>query len=498
MSRQRVARNAVFAVAQVILSAAALLLTYWLMMRSLTVEEIGLWSLVVGSTLVARLSEMGLGAGVLRFVAGDMASGRPDRAAQTIGMAAVAVLILVSLLAVLVQPVLSNYLHRLTPARLHYAVDALLPAALAGVALGAVGNVFMAAIDGAQRMDVRAMIQVGGSLVQLAATWFILPRFGVSGLGQVQVAQSALLLVAGVVATLRLLRQPLRAYAGFDRTRFRELAFYGGGLQISAIAQLLFDPLLKVLLTTFSGLTLTGYYDMANRIVIQARSFIVAAYGALVPHIAARTADKAINPELVRGIYRESMTLLLFVLLPYFAVVGASLPLALVVWKGGYDPVFVQVALVQFVAWWLNLLSLPAYMLYVGMGKLRWTILSHAITAAIMVIAGEAGGAWCGGVGVLLAGAMALVLGSIAVMIAFMKEFGLRIADIATPAALRGFCLVLVAVAASAVVSRMPERSDWAVLLALPLGVGALALALIWKDPARILVRDQVRAIIRF
>ena len=89
MSRKRVARNAAFSVAQVLLSAAALILTYRILMQSLRIEEIGLWSLIVGSAAVARLSEMGLGAGVLRFVAGDHGAGRLDRAARTVGMACI-------------------------------------------------------------------------------------------------------------------------------------------------------------------------------------------------------------------------------------------------------------------------------------------------------------------------------------------------------------------------------------------------------------------------
>ena len=79
--RPRLARNAAAMVLQVVLSALVLVATYWLLMNRLTMEEIGLWSLVVGSVLVTRLSEMGLGAGVLRFVAADTAAGQAGRAA---------------------------------------------------------------------------------------------------------------------------------------------------------------------------------------------------------------------------------------------------------------------------------------------------------------------------------------------------------------------------------------------------------------------------------
>ena len=147
MSRKRIARNAAFSVAQVLLSAAALILTYRILMQSLRIEEIGLWSLIVGSAAVARLSEMGLGAGVLRFVAGDHGAGRLDQAARTIGMACIGAAAMVGVLALIVQPVLLHYLLRGTPEPLHDAARALLPAALGSVVLTAIAGVFLNAID---------------------------------------------------------------------------------------------------------------------------------------------------------------------------------------------------------------------------------------------------------------------------------------------------------------------------------------------------------------
>ncbi|MFM5884199.1 MAG: lipopolysaccharide biosynthesis protein [Novosphingobium sp.] len=497
MSRQRVARNALFSVGQVVFSALALLGTYWLMMRALSIDEIGLWSLVVGSTLVARLSELGLGAGVLRFVAGDLARHDADKAAQTVGMAALGVGVLVGALALALQPALAGYLHRVTPPHLRAAVDMLLPAALLGVVLGAVANVFTSALDGAQRMDLRAAIQVGGSLVQLGLTGLILPRLGVGGLGWVQVGQAGFLLVLTALATVRLIGRPLRAYGGIDRVRLRELLTYGGSLQISALAQLLFEPLLKLLLATFSGLALTGYFDMANRIVVQFRSLVVAAYGALVPHVAAQTGDGAIDPAQVRAIYHEAVALLLFALLPYFAVVAAGLPLALVLWKGHFDATFLQVALFQFAAWTLNLFALPAYLLYVGMGRLRWTMLSHVAIGLIMLVAGSLGGALLGGGGVIAAGGLALVAGSGLVLIAFRREFGVERALQARPPWLPGAVLVGAALSASVLVSVTMLAPRWPVLLGLPAVTAVLAAIVAWSDPMRQTALAQVRTLRR-
>lgn len=490
MSRARVARNAALSMLQVVISAAALLGTYWLMMRALPIAEIGLWSLVVGTTLVARLSEMGLGAGVLRFVAGDLAAGRPQDAARSIGMAGLAVTVLVGALALAVQPLLHGYLLGITPAALHPAVEVLLPAALLGVVLSTAGNVFLAAIDGCQRMDLRACLQIGASLIQLGMTWYVLPRSGVMGLGLVQVVQAGALLAASLVTIAWLLRRPLRDYLGFQRARFRELLLYGGGLQVAAVAQLLFEPLLKVLLTSYSGLALTGYFDIANRIVLQFRSVIVAAYSALVPHVAALSGANGIEPARLRAIYREASALLLYVLLPYFACLAASMPLALTLWKGQFDPVFLAVALLQCGAWLINALSLPAYMLNVGTGQLRWNIAAHVVMGMAILVLGPLLGSLLGGTAVLVLGAVALAAGSLVVPLAFHRSHGLGFAELVQARQLPAVLLVLAAFAASIAVATAVAAPDRLVLIGLPVLTLALALALGWFDP----LRDRVLA----
>lgn len=485
MSRIRVARNAAFSMLQVVISAAALLVTYWLLMRALPIAEIGLWSLVVGTTLVARLSELGLGAGVLRFVAGDLGVGRAQSAARTVGMAALAVTVLVGSLAFALEPLLHGYLLSITPRALHPAVAVLLPAALLGVVLATAGNVFLAAIDGCQRMDLRAGLQIGASLIQLGMTWYVLPRRGVEGLGLVQVVQAGSLLAAGAATLVWLLRRPLRDYLGFERARFGELLFYGGGLQLSAIAQLLFEPLLKVLLTTYSGLTLTAYFDMANRIVLQFRAVVTAAYTALVPHIAARSGSGTNVPKRLRAIYCESLALLLAVVLPYFACLAAALPLALTLWKGRFDAAFLAVALLQCLAWLVNVLNVPAYMLNVGLGELRWNIASHVAMGLTVLGLGWLFGSVFGGEAVLALGAVALGLGSLLVPWAFHRRHNLALSDVLPTRRLPAVVLVLASFAGSSAVAATRTEPGWAVLAGLPAFALAAALMLVWRDPMR-------------
>lgn len=496
MSRQRLVRNAAFSVVQVLLSAVAMVAMYRLLMRSLPIEAIGLWSLVIGSASVARLTELGLGAGALRFIAGDIGAGRPDRAAGVAGMAGLCVAILVGVLALASRRFLYDYLIGATPAAMHGAVAPLLDAALASVVLGSIANVVFSSIDGCQRMDLRAQIQIAASFVQLGATWFVLPRYGLAGLGLAALAQALFQLVIGAGVAVRLLGVPLRSYLVFDRARLRDLFVYGGGLQISGLAQLLFEPLIKVLLTSFSGLALTGYFDIANRIMQQLRSVIVAAYSALVPHIAARSGRGDMDPVQVRSIYGEASDLLLFIALPYFACIAAALPLALTLWKGNFDSVFLAVALVQFGAWFVNVMISPAYLLFVALGRLRFNIAGHVITGLLTLLLGTALGHFAGGSGVLAAGAAGLIAGSLVVLIAFHREYNQPFGGFFLSQRLPLAILLIAAAAASTAIALQSTQPGWPLLLALPAVVGVAALALTWRNPQRVKLLSELRMLL--
>jgi O-antigen/teichoic acid export membrane protein len=484
MSTKRLLRNAVASLLQVVFSAGALLLMYRLLTQHLTISQIGLWSLILGSTAITRLAEFGLGAGVLRFVAGDIGAGRRAFAARTVAMATASIGGLISVAVIAAYPVILPLVLRAAPPELHEAAHKLLVCALCSVVLGSVGNVFLSAIDGCQRMDVRAGLQLCGNLVQLVTTFLILPRGGLAALGYVQIAQAGFLLVAGAAIMFTLIGCPLGAYIGVDRKRFWQLVSYGGSLQVAAIAQLLFEPLTKILLTTFGGLALTGYFDVANRMILQLRAIIIAAYTAMVPYVAAKVNDGNVLPEEVKSMYLRSSSLLLYVLLPYFACVAAALPLALTLWIGHFDPMLLGVALIQFVGWSLNSLNTPAYYLFLALGRMRAIILSHVLIGLVTAVVGSALGWIFGGAGVLVAASIALLFGSAYVVVQFHRKFKVRITELFAWTYARQIGLTAAATVGSALIAtRLIDSPGWPLLIAPPVIVGGLALTMAVRDP---------------
>lgn len=485
MHKPRLARNAAASMIQTVVSVLSMLLTYHFMMRWLTITQIGLWSLVIGSVTITRLSDFGLGGSVMRFVAIDLARGERKLAAKSIGMALTMNLLAVSAVVLIARPFILSYLLHLTPPETHDTVRALMQAAVIAVILTPLSDVLCSSLDGCQRMDIRAGIQTLGGLTQFVATLIILPRLGADGLGLAQIAQALVQILCAGIATYVQIGCRLRAYAAFEKSRLREMFSYGGGMQLNGFVQMLFEPLVKILLTSYSSVAMAGYFDMATKVLLQFRSLIVAGYRALVPHVAARMASDSQDKTAVLDTYRQAVGPLMFVMLPYYAVTAAVLPLALTLWKGHYDVTFLSMAMAMNVGFLINTINPPSYLIFVALGRLRWVIGSHLLTGLIVALAGPLLGHFAGAAGIMAAAVFGLSLGSILVVAMFHHEFHYRWAWLLPLRRVPSALLVVAAISASAILAMQTGTPSLAVMITLPVMTGLLALGAAWIDPVR-------------
>lgn len=485
MNLRVLSRNALSSVVQVTLSAIALFALFRVLTHFLSIAQVGLWSLVMASTSLARVTEFGLGGGVVRFIASDLGRGDRRSAAQTAFMGLVLVFLFVGFAAIALFPVFASVLAHILPAAQLTDGLALLPYAVVSLVLGTVGNVFLSILEGCQRSDLRATIQISSSLVQLAAALWLVPHAGLLSLGPIQVIQSAFVLFVSAILAAQQLDQPFAMWLGWDRSRVRELVRYGGGTQIAAVGQLLFDPTVKLLLTVFGGLAFTGYYEMANRMILQFRSVIVSAFNTLVPFMANRLSRDGLEQKALRDIYVRAFHLMIAIAIPYFGLIGASLPLIMVLWLGHYYLRFLAIAAICLAGWALNTAIAPAYFLYLAVGRLRWTVISHLTIGTLNLIFAWLGGKLFGGYGVLAGSACALAAGSAVTIVAFHRDYDVRFSTLIQSRTL-GLLAISAVGAMGSLVSYSKAVGPLQVKISV-LGPAILAAALIpllWKHPA--------------
>jgi O-antigen/teichoic acid export membrane protein len=443
-SRARIVRNAGAAIAQVVASGVLLFLLYRFLLGAVGVERLGIWSVVLASATAARVSELGLTAGVVKFVARHRARGHDEGASLAVQTALLTLSVFVGALLVLAWWPIAWVLPRLLPGEALAEALALLPLALLAMWCTTLGGIVLAALDGCERTDLRARFAVLGNFLLLLTAFWLVPGHGLVGLAVGQVGVAALLAVLAwhsLRGQLPSLPALPRRWHGPD---FRELLRYGVTLQVGTIAQLLYDPVTKGLLAKFGGLAAAGYYEMASRMVMQLRGLMVAPNQVAVPVVASLHES---NPARVSDVYQLTYRIYCYVGPPFYAAIVAVVPAVSLLWIGELEPTFAGMAVLLTVGWFLNGLTNPAYFVNLGTGRLLWNTLSHVAIGVLNVVLGYVLGMALGGNGVVLAWILALVLGSSIVMLAYHREQGLaaRTLQLGEGGVLLAWCLVGIA-----------------------------------------------------
>ncbi len=491
MKTSQILRNAKTATAQVFLSGGMLFALYYFLLREIGPTQLGIWSIVLATSSAVRLSELGLSAGVVRFVSKYSAQEDEVKAADVVQTAAVSIALSLAAILFLLYPLIGSVLRFFVPPEGHAQGMSLLPFACYSLWLGTVAGIFTSGLDGVFRTDIRSYLVTGGTAIHLALVFLIVPEYGLIGLGYSQVIQSTFL----VVMSWLMLRREIRPL-GFlpyrwNRSLFEEMFRYGLNIQAASIARMLFDPTTKMLLSKFGALEYVTYFEMANRMVRQFRALVVSAIQVLTPvfsTIFERT------PERIADVYRRSHGILLFVALPLFSGIAAMIPIVSELWIGSFQHSFVTFAVFLTIGSFLNTLNAAAYFSNLGTGHLNWNTISHVSMGLLNAVFGTLLGYLFGSIGVVVGFLAAHVIGSAVIIVSYHARNCISFHEILPIKyfLLLGTSLVVPSIAWLAFFSwRESLGVILAALLAFLFATAALASAM-WVNPTRIEVMDRL------
>lgn len=372
-------RNTLWSILEVCVSGLSLFVLYKFVVEHLGVKALGLWSLVLATSSLARLGDIGAATGLSRFVAFALAQNNEQSARQYVETALIAnCIIYLSLSLLLIFP-LRFGLEMVAPHESIAEALRLLPYGMASFVLLNVSAVTLSALVGQQRTDLKSKVVIFGTFSQVLVAVFAVPRFGLHGMAWGQIAQGAVtILVAWLVFVLNLSAAQRTIFPiGFRFKLFRELFSFGVRLQFSNLISFAFEPATKFVMSAVSGLETLGLFEMTYRMVLQVRHITAAPTVALVP---AFVQLQESSPAEIPQLYERSVANIIFGGGLLFLVALCS-PLIGLVWTGSYSTEFVLFAWLLSTGWFCNLLGTPAYQLAISRAAIRWNILGHLITS---------------------------------------------------------------------------------------------------------------------
>lgn len=418
-------KNTLSVLGQTISLGIVWIILYRYILDAIGIEKLGVWSIVLATISASRLSEMGFTASVTKFIATYRSENNEKGAVEALQTAAISLGVVIFVILLLIYPLLQFAMpYLLAENGLSDGLE-ILPYALISVWFSVVSGIWMSALDGCLRSDIRAILMIISNLLLLFMAIFLVQSHGLIGLAIAQIAQGVALFIFGWISIKKVMPSLPILPIQWTYNQFRSMLGYGVNFQLNSFLMMLFDPITKILLGRFGDLAVVGYFEMANRIVMMVRSLAISSNQVIVPVFAG---IKNTDNNQASYLYTKNMQYLLFLITPLFASLIAMMPIISEVWLGNYNSQFVILGVILSFSWYFNSISAPSYFAYLGNGRLRWVTAHCIIIAFTNIIFGITLGLSLGWQGVAIAYALALLLGNGFLIFKYHQEYKPKIA----------------------------------------------------------------------
>ncbi len=411
--------NAIMTAIHVAVNAAILFILYRYALSVLGVERLGVWSLLLASASVSTVFQLAYTTCVIKFVAKYLALKDTPMIAKIIETSATTVSIFHGMFLLGLYPIIKLVLRYLLQGNYLSEGILVLPYVLLALWLFLLSYVYQSALDGYQLNALRKILLVLAGLVQLGVAYYCIKPYGVIGLAYAQLAQSGVTLVGAAFLLKRQLRSLHVIPWRWNRVIFKELVVYSKGLQAMSLTQMLIDPITKALITKFGGLAMTGYYDLAFRMVFQVRGMLVLSTEVLLPAVATLA---EIDREKIRGVYTDTCSLITFISVPCYTLLVIATPLISTLWLGAYQETFIEFATIIALGLFFNTISSPASIIQIGTARLKWIVVASVTQVLLNTILGTAWGYLYSGRYVVVAFAIGHMVNGIIIILAYHIE----------------------------------------------------------------------------
>ncbi|MFG1275640.1 oligosaccharide flippase family protein [Xanthobacter flavus] len=394
---------------EVVLNGLGLFVIYRMVVQVLGVQMLGVWSLVLATTAFGRMADIGIAAGLSRFVAREMGE-HQHNIAPYVETALIAILVAMGLISVAAYyPIVWAIGFTLHGSELDLG-RSLVPYALLTFFFLNINAVMAATLLGSHRADLRSISNILGMVVQVACSVLLVHGYGLKGLAWAQTAQYVVAIALAWFFILRLHPSvavlPRKAHLPV----FKELIGFGAKLQVGTIANLLFEPASKIVIGHIGGTATLGLFELAYRMVYQVRNIAIMGVQNLIP---AFTQLHAKDPAGLLALFRKAIKLTSSFGLLMMAGIAISSPLVSYIWIGHYDARFVQLAAVLAFCLAINIFTSPAYFLGVATGRVNVQIIGQVITGILSPSLGYFLGTTYGGYGAVFGVVFGKIVGDL-------------------------------------------------------------------------------------
>ncbi|MBT0653787.1 oligosaccharide flippase family protein [Geobacter luticola] len=351
-------------------------------------EEFGIWALVGVISSYAQLSDFGITESLIKFIAEYKAHDDTQRLNQLISTALVVYLLLSVVscgIFIMVLPFVIEWMLSIPQVHQGKATH-VFTIAIILFSINMLMGVFGSLIIGFQRMGYSNLIALTSTVITACGTViFISHGYGLSGLIYNNAIVTVFVIVSNVFVTKRLFpRLKVNPFTYFSREILGKIFSFSWKVQVTNLTQLMVYQLDRVLLSHYIGLEAVSYYEVANRIATQARSFIASIFSPMVPAASALHATD--EHEKVAALYRRSFKYMTMAAIPFsFLVIALAHPFVRT-WMGtGYEVSALTMQLLM-AAYMVALMTGPGAFILNGINKPQISMKSSVVAGVMNLV----------------------------------------------------------------------------------------------------------------
>ncbi len=408
-NRRRLLFNAILSVLQVVILGGTYFIIYTILLRNLGAQKLGTWSVVLSTSSIANIANIGLSSSLVKYIAeySNSIEDNSTKISNLIKTSTISIGIFVGIVCLFLYVIGYYLLEKALPITELDEARYLLPFSLVSLWISSLAGIFLSTLDGFHYSSLRSLIYIISSFAFIIIGWQLLPFWGLTGIAIAQTIQAFINLVLSFWGINFVFKYFKILPFKWDRETFNHIFKFSINFQIISLCQLLYDPVTKFFLAKYGGLSSVGYYEMASRLVIQIRTLIVSANQVIVPTVASN------NTKNTDETYPKILNLVISITLPIFVAIVIFTPYISYYWIGEFEFHFMWFLLILTISWFSNIISTPSYFSSIGLGNLKGILYSHIFIAISNIILGWALGILFAGIGVIIGWGLSLILGSL-------------------------------------------------------------------------------------
>lgn len=378
-----IVKNGFISVVQIIVATASSILIFSLIGSRLGKAQIGVWATIATYPAVIGMVGSGVSGCLIRFLPAHL----NKENFREINLLIVNALLFNTVIAVIFA--LAGYFFSDEFLRFLFDIATVPPLyttvfrmSLVLFVITFISSALTFSLDGLQQIYMRNIIMMSASIVFCLASIVLILRYGLPGLLWAQIIQALLVLVLSVLLLIRL-RIFRYSEMHVSKTHLRLFLSYGRNFQLISFSILLFDPLTKVFLNHFYNLSAVGIYEMVSRVIAQGRQLIVSAIKVIEPVISGRVEHD--DPYILELYGKAARGGVLIGASAYTSLIVVAGP-AILLFDPSDMPVYVAFILLLSFAYLCNIVSTPAYSVFLGRGLLQPLVISHVSSTGINLV----------------------------------------------------------------------------------------------------------------